>query len=338
MTLLRGTNVLLYAAFGETYMSYQRDTPSAYDNLPYPEATFSVLNADGSLGLVSDLGGRLENWRVGLSATLPWGDGGAYKRSYGGRPSSQRYHVIDGLIGQLFIGLVTAYRINRYLSIGAGVDVIGFLIQQRYQVDLGARINQVLCESVGATTCPINAPIAREDPLYAGEVSIDALAFSAGGIFGLLVTPWPWLRLGLSLHTNAGRMSLPAELSVRVPEAVSAFVGRSLPGVLPSALRAEADIHYGTPMILIAGVGALPSERLEVGVDLHWMNLSFTETISAVVRRSDTSLIDDVRSVRGRNDQWRFAFRGSYLLLDDLKIGTRVEYVRNARPEHFVTP
>ena len=47
-----------------------------------------------------------------------------------------------------------------------------------------------------------------------GRVAVDGIAWSLGAFFGVLVSPTKWLRLGVGYHTNAGRMTVPATVSI----------------------------------------------------------------------------------------------------------------------------
>lgn len=336
MTLLAGTRALVYASAFSTSVRYQRASPSLLDGSFYPEARFTIASARPTLALVTDAG--LRDWRFGLGFGIPTVDGVKWSYSYGGRPSSTRYHGLDPVIGQLLITTAAAYRLAPWLSLALGFDVAGVLLRHRVVIDFGARTNELICARLGAQTCPVNAPFAREDPGNDGRVEVDGFGWGVGLTAGLLLEPSPWLRLGLGVHQNAGEVQLPTTVRVQVPPGIASFVAQSLPGVVLPPLRANADLALRVPIIVTAGVALLPLHRLEFGLDLHWINLSDTRTVVGIVRRSTTELIEDVVLTRGREDAYLLALRGSYRVLPNLHTALRVEYGSNTRPEEFVTP
>lgn len=336
MTRLRGTHIEVYGALSAIRVRYQRDTPSGFDHLPYPEADFSIANPDPMFGAVTDFG--LRDFRFGVSLSIPWADGAAWAKTYDGRPASTRYHGLNSAVGQMMIGPAVAYEINRYISVGLGIDITALLVQHQFLVDYGARLNQLLCARLGATTCPIDAPLPREDPTYSGRAEINGFGWDVGVFGGLLVTPFPWLRLGVGVHSNAFDMTIPADIQVEVPPAVVEFARQNLPTLEPVPLFGEGEITFRSPIIVTAGIGLQPIERLEVAFDMHWMQLSRTAVVSGFVRRSNNSLLDEIVTVKGRHDHFLLALHGAYALLPDLLLGLRIELSTNARPEEFVTP
>jgi long-subunit fatty acid transport protein len=336
MTLLGGTRTLFYAGAFTTSVRYQRSSPSLLDGSIYPEARFTIASARPTFALVTDAG--LRDWRFGLSFGIPTIDGVKWSYSYQGRPSSTRYHGLDPLFGELLITTAAAYRLAPWLSLALGFDVAGVLLRHRVVIDFGARTNELICARLGVQSCVINAPFAREDPGNDGRVAVDGFGWGVGLTAGALLEPAPWLRLGLGVHQNAGEVQIPAETTVQVPPAIASFVAQSLPGVALPPLRAHADVAVRVPVIVTAGVAVLPVPRLELGLDLHWMNLSATQTIVGVVRRSTTELIEDVVLTRGRSDFYLLALRGAYRVLPNFTTALRLEYGTNTRPEEFVTP
>lgn len=336
MTLLEGTHSLMYISLGMVAVTYQRDTPSAYDGTYFPQAEFLVGSPDPYLGLVTDFG--LRDWRFGLSIGIPWADGAGWETQYQGRPASTRYHGLKPVSGQLFIGPSVAYRINRYVSLGFGIDIIAGFINHEFMIDFGSRVNQVLCQQANATTCPLNSPLARENPAYQGKVTVDAFGWGVGVAAGVLVTPLRWLRLAAGVHTNAGRMTMPTSIGVLIPPGLTEYMATALPGVIPSAIGAEADLDYGMPVIVTAGVGAVHGKKAELAFDFHWMNTSTMSTTVTTVRHTTSALIDDLLLLRGKLNHYRFTLRGAYRVLEALNLGLSVSYSSNTRPEEFVTP
>jgi long-subunit fatty acid transport protein len=336
MTLLKGTHSLMYVSLATVTVTHQRDTPSAFDGTYYPQAQFQVGSPDPYLGLVTDFG--LRKWRFGLSVGLPWADGAGWEPTYQGRPASTRYHGLKPVSGQLFIGPSVAYQINRYVSLGFGVDIIAGFINHEFMIDFAPRVNQLLCGQAGAATCTLNTPHVREKPPYQGRLNVDAFGWGVGVAAGVLIRPLRWLRLATGVHTNAGRMNLSTDIAVRVPPGLVEYMANALPGVTPSAIKGQADLEYGMPIIVTAGVSALPGERTELAFDFHWMSMSDTSTTVTTISQTNSALLDDLLLIRGRRNHYQYALRGTYRILNALTIGLRLTYSSNTRPEEFVTP
>ena len=197
----------------------------------------------------------------------------------------------------------------------------------------------MLCaQTAEAASCPLNAPLLRESPAYAGQVDVSAAGVDIGVTAGLLFTPLRWLRVGAGVHTNAGRVSMPTEIDVQIPAAVVDFVRTTMPTITPSAIEVSATINFGMPFVAMAGFAVLPSEKLELAFDLHWMNTAATSTTYTVIRRSTSALIDDMLTVRGRQNQYLLCgarptgFWTSCARVLHIALGT------NTRPIEFVTP
>jgi len=342
MTLINGTEMWGFISLSAIRVHYQRDVPSPYDGQPYPQADFSIISPDPLFGAVTDFG--LKDWRFGLSVSIPWADGAGWAETFEGKTASTAYHGLSPRIGQLFISTALAYRINDYISLGAGIDIVALLVHHEYLFDFASRINQLACLQAGGAqpgrspSCPINAPFARENPGLAGRVNVDAFGWGVGAFAGLLITPTRWLRLGTGFHSNAGTMKLAADMEVQIPPAVTAYVQQNLPGVSTSALSASGELSMGSPMVVTAGIGILPIDGLEIDFDLHWLQMSVSAVILGIVHRSNNSLMDDVVTIKGRNDNFRLALHGAYDLLEDLTVGLRIGYSSDTRPEAFVTP
>ena len=122
----------------------------------FPEAKMSILGPLPAIGVVTDLG--LERFRFGVGFAVPVAEASAWQARYEGRPGATRYHGLGGRLAQLMIEPAVAFRVNRYLSIGAGVDVIGLWVSSELMVDFGAKVNQAACAAnPSGTGCQADA-------------------------------------------------------------------------------------------------------------------------------------------------------------------------------------
>jgi hypothetical protein len=200
-------------------------------------------------------------------------------------------------------------------------------------------VNQLVCAQLGMqASCPLNAPLPREDPLLAGRVRVDGLGWHFGIFGGVMVTPWPWLRIGLGAHSNGLSVDVPITVNVRVPPKALDFIQQSLPGVVPSAIQAEGKTEVGLPVILTAGVAVTPLDELELGLEFHFLGTQVSTYSYTAITRTTSALVDDVNSVKGKHNKYVFALRGAYRLMQDLTAGLRIEYGSNTRAEEFTSP
>jgi long-subunit fatty acid transport protein len=335
MTLMKGTHGMLFSAFSAIRLAYQRDTPSPVDGLPFPEATTTVAGFDPTVHVVTDA--TLERFRFGVGLSVPIADGASWPATTGGRPSSTRYYALEGKDVYFVIGVAAAYRITRYLSIGVGLDILGIWQAVDSMTDFGARLNQLTCAWVGASSCPLDAPLSREDPTYQGLTTAGGVGYSVGGYGGVLLEPFRWLRLGVGFHSG-GRVKVPIDVTVEIPGSVISYVTQNLPSVTLPPLEATLEIDGVAPMVATAGVAVTAADRLELAADLHWLGKSATEVLRMQVRQSSTSLVGEQVQAKGRRDGYLFGVQGNYQLLDNLRLALRIEYTPNSRPAPYVSP
>lgn len=336
MTLLDGHHLMLFGAISAVRLQYQRDTPSIFDGARYPQADVFIAKPAPAFGFVTDA--TLKDFRFGLGVSLPVLDGATWKLDYDGRPSSTRYYAEAARLGTFGIHTSAAYRIAPWLSIGAGFDVFGAFISHRVMTDFGAKINQIACAS-NPSTCSLDAPLARENPAFDALTTLDGLGFGVGASLGILVTPFPWLRIGAGFHSGAGNVTVPVDLEVQLPKTVTDYVGQNLPSMSLPALTAQGDVEVSVPMIVTFGVAVWPTPKLELAFDLHWMQTSRTALLAGTITKDQSGgLISDQVLIKAREDSLLIGLRGTYRLLDGLLLALRFEYDKNTRPDSFISP
>ena len=347
MTLVRGHQLSLSGTVNFLRAQYQaaRLDPNTLDPvtdepLPFPEASLLAASPDPTLSFVSDL--NTEKLRIGLGVTLPLGSGAAWDATYGGRPASTRYYALGAQLGQLYIGPFAAYRINKYISVGIGVDFIVSILRQEVLTDFGAKINQVVCKQAGGTGCGLDTPLRREDSRFDGLAVSEGVGFGVGFSAGILLTPTPWLRFGASIHTGAigGHVTTPSDFTVDVPPALVDTVDDiGLPrSVLPD-ISAKGDVLIPSPIMLLFGVTAEVAKGLELTFDYWWTESSGNSVfLVAVTHNDEAGLIQDQAIVGGQRDTMVLTGRAEYQILNDLRAAFRFEFSPNARPETFVSP
>jgi long-chain fatty acid transport protein len=343
MTLSEGTFGLAFGAISAIRLHYARDLARgyegpnvAYTGTEYPQANVFVPKPNIAFGLVTDA--TTDKFRFGLGFSLPIIDGASWDEAYGGQPASTRFYAVRARLAILKISPAVAYKINRYISVGAGMDIVGIMLTSDMVTDFGAKVNQIACD-MNAEACLMNAPFAREDPALDAPTKIDGFGWGVGAFFGVLITPTRWLRLGAGFHTGAGTVSIPVELGVEIPKVATDYLAKNWPSIKLPPLAAEGYVDAVSPMIATAGVAVLPSDKLELAFDMHWFDYSATSMLVGTVTAPDKlNLITDQVLIKARTDGYLFGIRGSYRLLQSLIVALRFEYEPNTRPDAYITP
>ncbi|MBW2732849.1 MAG: outer membrane protein transport protein [Deltaproteobacteria bacterium] len=335
MTLLSKTHGVVFGAASFLRLQYQRSSPSLLDGSIYPQAEVFVTKPAPALGFVTDAGSK--RWRLGLSVSLPLLEGGSWAETYEGRPASTRYFALQARLGKFLISPAVAYKITPWLSVGAGLDVIGVLLSHEAFIDFGARTNQLLCKTSGYDQCQLDSPFRREDPHYQGLTTIDGIGFSVGVNAGILLTPRDDLRFGFGIHSG-GPVTIPADIEVHVPASIASYMATHLASIELPELKAKGDVALRMPLIFTAGVWWRVRPRLQLAADLHFMRTSDTQVMVGNITETSSALIGDQVLIKGRGDAMLFGLRGSYLIGEKLRVALRVEYDVNTRPERFVSP
>lgn len=335
MALMEGTHTILFGAVSAVRLEYQRDT-LAPDGSSFHQADTFVAKPAAFIGLVTDFD-TFKDVRFGLSATIPVMEGASWAETYQDQPSSTRYYAVNARQILFTISPAVGYRINRYISVGVGLDVVGMMLNHEAMTDFGAKINQMACSVLGGT-CALDSPLAREDATYDARTRIDGMGWGVGAFAGVLVTPLPWLRMGLGFHTGAGTMKIPVTISVELPTAVTEYMAKQMPSVSLPDIEATGEVASTSPWSVMAGVSFHPLQQLELALDLHWMQQSKTATLVADVLHSSSTLVGDQVLVKNRDDVFLVGMRASYRVFRPLAAALRVEYENNTRPEEATTP
>ena len=335
MTLLQGSELLLFGSITPIGAQYARDTPSAFDNLPLAKAEVAMVAPGGALAAVSDFG--LRSFRFGAAFSAPQVEGSQWAHSYGGRPSSTRYYTEDSYAITLTSQLAAAWRPNRYIALGLGLDLNTTLTRYAAQVDFAAKVNNASCAS-NPSACRIDSPLPRENPAFDAYIHNQGHGWTVGLAFGLLATPWPWLRIGAGLHTGADA-HYPLTLYLELPPAAANYIRDQLPSLNLSRLVADVEAVLHVPMMISFSVAVLPAPRWELALNFEWQNSSETAVIFANVQNDHSGgLIHNIVLVKGKRDFWQLALRAQYELSATWRLGWRIEARPSTRPEEFMTP
>jgi long-subunit fatty acid transport protein len=174
------------------------------------------------------------------------------------------YHIIGGMFITGAATLGVGWRLNRYISLGADLsyNLMWLTMSQKYSM-------------VAALTPPGEEPsglaLAAQELIGDIRLQYSGVDHGAGWGFGAILSPWPWLRLGLR-YTGAtpARFEGPARFraygeDVQDPQMFYAVV-RSVGYKLPRRLLLEMPIPHSVQ----AGFNVEIGRRLELGMDFRF--------------------------------------------------------------------
>lgn len=337
MSTIDGTEVALFASISLIRAQYTRATPSAFDGQYLPQAKLDAPKPDVALAVVTDAGlskyDIWRNFRFGLAASIPMLDGATWEED----SRSTYYYAIIGRQVAFMLQPTVGYKINRYISVAVGMDIMAVWLAQELKLDFGAKINQAACAIDASTICDANAPLRREDPQFAGRIDIGGLGWGLGVSGGVLITPTPWLAIGFSVHSGAS-ISVPVDIELSIPQAATDYVKASLPSISLPELKAKGIATNIVPTIISAGVTLLPLDSLVIALDMQWADKSRTALLDVKMRSSTSSIIADQSLIKALKDDWLFGITGIYTVIPSLKLALRFEADPNTRPERYYTP
>ncbi len=336
MTMLPpGGHIQLHSTVMYARVSYQRDTLNPYDGQPYAEATLETPLPDPSLGVVFNAG--LEDFRFGVSVTMPSMDGAKWDPVQGGKAASTRHYATEGMIIQLSLQPSVAYRINRYISVGIGMDIFMLMVESTVLADFGARINGYanrFCPS----NCPLNPVVRREDPRLDAETTVSGSAWGTGGFIGVLISPLRWLHLGAIFRSGGGEVQIPIDLEVKIPDTLNDELNKkSLQHLVPE-LKARGSMSMVVPMSLAAAITVGPLWRFMLSADVRWVNRAKTGLNMVSIHQATSNMITDQSMILLNTDYVMIGARVELHPLEVLKLAFRFEYSPVTVPDEFLTP
>ena len=336
MTLMSGgTHLGLHSTVMYARVHHVRTTINPYDGQPYPEASLEVFKPDPALGAVFNAG--LDDWRFGLSLTMPSMDGAAWTETQGGKPASTRHYATSGMIIQASIQPSAAYRINRYISVGLGLDILFLAMESHVVVDFGAKINSYANKYCTAN-CRLDPLLSWEDPAFEAMTDVSGSTWGVGGFAGILVTPLPWLRIGAIFRTGGGELDIPVDIQVNMPGNIESFIkSANLDLILPE-VRAQGEMSMVVPMSLAGAVTLGPFYRFLFTADVRWVNRSKTGLNMVSITEATSKLVTDQALILIHDDYVMVGARVEVSAASTLKLAARFEYSPKTVPDAYLTP
>jgi len=220
-----------------------------------------------------------QEWKLGVAAASYFGLGLDYNDDWAGR-----YYVTKAELLTFGVSPTVAYRVNNWLSIGAGPTIIYGSLEQK------AAINNAVAEGV---------------PYPDGSIEAEDDDFGFGGIFGVLVEPREDTRFGITYLT---------EVELEFKDAVTLKnLGPTLSGLLAGVRGTKVDLDLTIPQMLMASGYHELTPNLAIMANLGWQDWSEFGQTQVTVRTTPTISVTQDRNFK---DTWHVALGTQYRFLE----------------------
>ncbi len=261
---------------------------------------------------------------------------------------AQRYQVTNAFIVGANVNPVLAWRINQYISIGAGVSyVLGYADFARMQDfasldDVGDALrNEPLNQpnSFGAAA----PPGVRELAVTSRPISLDRLvghSFTFGA--GVAVKPIEQLTLGLT-YQHGNEMNFNGTFRLNMNDEFFTQDLRSQGLAFKPYIQGDATLSFAFPRSFMFGASAQVHERIGLGLSATYTMYSQVDAFRVAVKSPDlaqpTIGLGDQFSMaipRRWNDTFAIDVHGRVRLLDNLEVWVGGGYHTPASPDETV--
>jgi long-chain fatty acid transport protein len=317
------------------YTSYARSGIDNQTNAPFQPVSFNALKPEGVVAFTLDrIHPRL---RLGLGVSFPlvlgarWPDTVVTPQGQSVLGPTRYYTTYANLIN-VFVHLAASFKINKYLAIGGGPNLVITLVDQTQHIDFA---NQPpLTTAIKGNCTTINL---CESATLSTPAKVSAKGFGAGATVGILFTPWDWMRIGAS-YISPVKQNLPASLTLDTSK-IEAFVQQYLPGFKPLGLNGNGSASLTIPQSVQAAVAVNVSPRVELMGGFQWYNFAALSLIDIRITTKASNLLPDSQlSAVIRKDQFNVFGRLAVQVHERWKLALRLEYINNTVPSDFTAP
>ena len=221
-----------------------------------------------------------DDFRLGISAGSYFGLGVDYGDDWAGR-----YYTTKAEMLTMGVNPTAGYRVNRWLSVGAGVGVVYATLDQKTAVNNEAT-----------------------DPGFGdGELKLDADDVGYNFNLGILVSPWSGTRFGLTYRS---------EVDLEFEDAASLKnIGPNLQNALDASGIAGSKVDIGMTIpqaLMLSGYHQL-SPRWAIMGNIGWQDWSkFGKQELTLRSATSTTFLQDLEY----DDTWHFALGSQYRFSD----------------------
>jgi long-chain fatty acid transport protein len=225
--------------------------------------------------------------KAGVAVNTYVGGGLDYDNNWAGR-----YYAQESTILTLGGTLSGAYKVNDWLSVGAGFTTI-------------------------YTKMKISAAIPNTDPVGDARITVEDDHVGFGGTASVLLEPSPTMRIGVVYRSK---------IKVDMKDAVDLEnVGPILDGVLQASGLAGSNVNFDLtfPQMLHAGLYKDLGDKFSMMMSLGWEDWSQFSELGVTVDSTTSSSVDaDLHC----SDTWHGAIGFEYRPVDRWRVGTGIAY------------
>ena len=247
--------------------------------------------------------------RLGLAVTAPFGVATTHAEGWVGR-----YHALDSRLSTLNFAPTAAYRINRYLSVGAGFIAQYADAKLSNAVDFG-----LIGAGMGGTP-------GAED----GRAKIRGDDWGFGYTLGLTVAPAEGTRIGLGYRSKVShRLDGDAKFDL------GSGVGSAVSGATGGFVDSGASASVRLPEQLSLGIHHDITDQWAVMGEVQWTHWSRFRELR--IEFDNPAQADSVTDESWRNS-WFFALGGSYRPTEDWTFRMGLAFDQTPVPDRTRTP
>jgi long-chain fatty acid transport protein len=223
-----------------------------------------------------------DDFRLGVSAGSYFGLGVDYGDDWAGR-----YYTTEAELLTMGVNPAAGYRVNRWLSVGAGISVLHATLDQKAAVN--------------------NSAVPGQAGLADGKLELDADDVGYGFNLGILVSPWSGTRFGLTYRSE---VELEFEDTAKLKN-----IGIVLQGILnvSGLAGSEVDIDMTIPQAVMFSAYHQLTDSWAIMGNIGWQEWSAFGKQDLTLRSSTaTKLTQDL----DYDDTWHFALGAQYRLAE----------------------
>lgn len=190
--------------------------------------------------------------RIGLNVNAPFGLSTSNPKDWVGR-----YHAIDSQLTTIDISPMVAAKVNRWLSVGGGLQIEYAHARLTSAIDFG---------TIGAASgIPFAVPTTQD-----GRAKIKADDWGVGGTLGIIVEPQPGTRLGVAWRSQIDH-TLEGDADFTLD---SAGVGQALQGATGAFQNTDVKADITMPETVSVGAYHELTNELAVLGQFEWTHWS----------------------------------------------------------------
>ncbi|MEM9191774.1 MAG: outer membrane protein transport protein [Myxococcota bacterium] len=281
-----------------------------------------------TLGGFTDVLG--EQFRLGLTVTVPQTTGGSWDRNDGAADIT-RFYITDAAIFHVTATPAFSWSPTPWLTLGVGATVANGQFIVELDKDLGASINQTVGSDV------VDSPLPYGSPELAAQTNLRAQGWGVGAVGGVIVRPVPELSIGASIHSPVS-ITGSGTVDAVYPDSVNTIVNDVVPGAELPDLSGDIEVDLTLPMNIYAAVAYRPSQRLEVAAEYRYINRASQPSLLVDITKATSNLVEDAVLARAYRDQHTVSLRGEYSVVDELRVALFGRYTNNTVPENTTSP